>query len=168
MLGSTGTCASTAARAAALPCPAHSCTNRGVGTRQPWVLGGGRAPLLMLARAPKYFHRTSNPNPGSPLGSQDALSSVKPTWQIPTIINPCWRGWVFRAECPGTGIGHYFHQLARLQQAKILSQVLCPCHRGLYGILLTASSQTGLESDCMNEHNAAVTGDQKGSQRMGR
>lgn len=71
---------------------------------------------------------------------------------------------MFRAECQAGGVGHSFHWLAWLQQAKIPQ---CPS-RGAYKLLLSLSSQTGLEHDCMNEHSMAVTGHQAGSQRMGR
>lgn len=55
-------------------------------------------------------------------------------------------------------------------KAKILQ---CPGHRGLNVIVLDQSSQTGLENDCMNEHNAAVRGDsvlgsKEDLRRMGR
>lgn len=47
--------------------------------RRPEVAGRRQSPcLLMLARPSKYFHGTSKLIPGSPLGSQAALSSVKP------------------------------------------------------------------------------------------
>lgn len=96
--------------------------------------------------------------------SLGTLSSIK----LKNTTNPkhpqsSVEGWILRAECQAGGVSHNFHWLSWLQQAKILQ---CPSGEA-HKLLLTRSSQTGLEHDCMNEHSVAVTGHQVGSQRMG-
>ncbi|RLW06303.1 hypothetical protein DV515_00004450 [Chloebia gouldiae] len=69
----TATHASTSIHVATLACPGRSCTNTGLAGGSPRAAGRRQSPcLLMLARLPKYFHRTTREDPAVPIqrGSQ--------------------------------------------------------------------------------------------------